>query len=236
VSEYVPRTMKLADLTLANRLDRYNLAVVRLVLLLGLALLVADYLAKFNTTSESYWPIPVGGPWLDGLRRKARAVLLANPNARPMKHYLDTAVRKGEAFIYLGPRDLWEKNALPMLSLGKLPLRNLPKIVYGTPAVPQGSEFVLNAAWFGRYAVVIPRRDLAGPFLEDLMEYLDERSVTRAAARHTVNLAWDFPDLPSRDALARLASLCRETNFKLVASSAEVPSPDLASCFDEILA
>ena len=110
----------------------------------------------------------------------------------------------------------------------------LPVIVYGAEGVPSDSDFVFDALWFNRYGVIVPDREAAGRLMRDLLSYLDRRSFTRATARRTVNVVWDFSSSPDEATIERLACLSRDTNLKFILSACEpVPATD---SFDEIWA
>ena len=99
------RVMKEADVVRANRLDRYNLLAARSTLGLVLLLVLWDYVARFNRTFESWWPLPIGGKWLDALSHKSHSVFLVSPPERFCRELLERVVRRGETFIYCGATD-----------------------------------------------------------------------------------------------------------------------------------
>jgi hypothetical protein len=229
------RYMRQDDLMAANRLDRINLMIVRLMLLVAIGLVFWDYLAWFNATAESRWPLPVGGKWLDDLSRKTRAVLVrpgASPRMTP-EAYAERIVRKGENILYFGDRDPWEGNAYPRFKVWKWTLWSLPKLAYGLPGTPQGSEFALDAAWFGRYGVVIADEGVSRTLLADVFDLLEELRDTGAAARKTVHLMLDLPQVPSADELRTLIRTAGDTNVKVVVWAHEPVTPEYARLFEE---
>ena len=213
------RTYQEAQLLEANQLDRWNLLITRGTLLLALLGLVADYLARFNRTTGNSYPLPIAGPWLDRLAPKSRTLLAGQLD---LKAYLETAVRRGETFLYFGAADPWPAPALPRL--GKY--WPLAKLVYGKPA---DGEFYFNAVWFNRYCIVIPAGD-ALAVLPQLQLFLEWRTFTKAAARQTVHVVWDLPTAPPEPLLQNLIALCGETNFRFVLKSA----PTKLDVFEEI--
>ncbi len=229
------RYMRQEDLLAANKLDRVNLMIVRLVLLVALGLALWDYLAWFNSTAESRWALPLAGKWMDDLFRKSHAVLVlsrAESRMTPDK-YLERMVRKGENVIYFGDHDPWAGEVCPRLKLWKWPLWSLPKLVYGAAGSPQGSEFALDAAWFGRYSVVITQNLEAVSLLEDMVGVILERHDTGASARKTLHLVWDFVELPPEETIASLVRVARDTNVKLAVWSTEPVTPGMAALFEE---
>jgi len=160
--EAAARTLKAPDLILANRLDRYNLIVVRLLLLISVILIGWDYVQRFNTTFDAHAPLPLSGHWIDLHFPKTHAVHIANPDLHPLKPYMETVVRKGETFLYFGSQDPWAVEALPRLQVAGRGGWFLPKLVFGPPGTPAGSNFLFDAVWFGRYLRCSP-----GPVARD---------------------------------------------------------------------
>ena len=231
------RVMKEEDVFRANRYDRINLFAARAILLLLAVVLGWDYLRQFNTTFAAYWPLPISGAWLDTWQPKTRAVYLPATGPASLPRLLETAVRKGESFVYFGPADPWpNRTGLPRLSIRGRTLWQLPKLVRGDTGVPADTGFLFDAAWFDRYGVVIPSTDAAPELLDALAVYLAQRVRTRARAKRTIHLVWDLDDMPADTLLKTLVALCRETNFKLIFRSARPVPPELASRFEEILA
>lgn len=229
------RYMRQPDLVAANQLDRVNLMIVRLILLLAAGLVLWDYLAWFNATADSRWAFPIAGKWLDGLFRKSHAVLVHSRTESRMTpdKYLERMVRKGENVIYFGDHDPWAGEVCPRLKLWKWPLWSLPKLVYGAAGSPQGSEFALDAAWFGRYSVVITQNLEAVSLFEDMVGIILERHDTGASARKTLHFVWDFIELPPQETMASLIRVAHDTNVKLAVWSSEPVTPGVAALFEE---
>lgn len=227
--------MRQADLLAANQLDRVNLMIVRLILLIAAGLVLWDYLAWFNATADSRWAFPIAGKWLDDLFGKSHAVLVHSRTDSRMtpEKYLERMVRKGENVIYFGDHDPWTDTVCPRIKVRKWPLWSLPKLVYGAAGSPKGSEFALDAAWFGRYGVVITQNLEAVSLFEDMVGIILERHDTGASARKTLHIVWDFIELPSQETIASLIRAVRDTNVKLVVWSAEPVTPAMAALFEE---
>jgi len=241
VAAPLARTMPEADVVAADRFDRLNLFAARLVPWLALMLIVFDYLSRFNKTTGYLVPLPIAGRIVDALFPKTHAVLLHASTEDGLRRHLADAVRKGETFVYLGPRDLWHTPVLYRLPLRKWNLWGLERIVYPDPesdaeapaTAPDDSRFILDALWFGRYCFVMTDEGAARSFLSDVLDLLERRRATRAAAWRAVHLVWAFdPPLPG-GLLSELVFLCRETNFKLTVVVAEAPKGDLAAAFEE---
>ena len=226
------RVMKEADVVRANRLDRYNLLAARSTLGLVLLLVLVDYVARFNRTFESWWPLPIGGKWLDALSHKSHSVFLVSPPERFCRELLERVVRRGETFIYCGASDPCAAATLPRLAIGRKALTELATLVQTDDNFD--AEFVLESAWFGRYGVVVTHPGAVRRLWRELLPYLRIRQLTRAAAPHTVNLLWNLPTSPPEAVLRELLALTRETNFRLIISSPQPPPPELAAKFEEV--
>ena len=226
-----------ADYMLANQLDKINRFAVRLTLVVALILAAIEYLRRFNLTFGSILPMPIACRTVDSLWPKAHTVYLHAPGGRTVRDYLETVVQKGESFLYFAAADPWpgEDVSLARLPIGGLwPLR---KIVCRPGDAAYGSGFVFESAWFGRYCFVILAEGLDEPLsalLGDLLDKLRMRRHTRATAPRTVSLVWDLPTPPPAEALRELAFLCRETNLKLVLTSATPPVPEVRELFEEV--
>lgn len=107
ISPYV-RMMKSVDVHRANRIDRINLFLARFTMWLALALVVADYLGRFNKTFNAYFPLPIACRFIDSLCSKTLAVYVYRMAPDALRDYLERVVRKGETFIYFGKEDPWQ--------------------------------------------------------------------------------------------------------------------------------
>jgi hypothetical protein len=228
-----------ADYVRANQLDALNRFAVRLTLAVAVILAGVEYLRRFNLTFGSILPMPIACRAIDSLWPKTHTVYLQTPDGRALRHYLQTAVQKGESFLCFAPEDPWpgERAAIDRLPIrGLWPLR---KIVCrpGDPAY--GSDLIFESAWYGRYCFVILADAFDKPLsalLGDILAALRMRRHTRAAAARTLNLAWHLPAPPPPETLQELAFLCRETNLKLVLASAQPLLAEASQPFEEVCA
>jgi len=225
------RTMPEADVIRADRFDRLNLFFARLTPWLAIAMVVYDYLTRFNKTQGYLPPLPIACRVIDRLFPKTHAVRVEG-SADDLRRYLADVVRKGETFLLLAPRDPWTEPALPRLPLRRWRLWPLPKVAYASGDDVDHPTFILDGLWFGRYCFVITDAAAARGLLDDLLGYLEARRAPRAAVRRTVHVVWAFDELLPDGLLERLAFLCRETNFKLVVAS-DQPAPAVAPPFEE---
>lgn len=229
------RLMPEADLRRANQLDRVNLLIVQLVLWAALGVVVADYLARLNSSARTRWPLPLACRWLDRLCRKTRSLLVlpgADACMAPPR-YLERAIRKGENVLYFGDRDPADFPVFARLGLRRWTLWPLPKLVYGAAGAPRGSEFALDAAWFGRYGVLVLAAPEADALLADIAGLLRERHETGASARVTLHIIWDLSRLPDRAMLASLIRAAGDLNVKLAVWAHAPVAGEFAALFEE---
>ena len=229
--KYLPQSEYLA----ANRLDRFNLFMVRLILWLAIGRIVVDYLKRFNSTFGGYWPLPIAGRWLDKLFEKKYAVLVQAPAIGPItpQSYAERVVKKGESFIYFGENDLWAgRDCLARIAVGRWSLWCLPKLDYGDQDISANGEYVLDAAWFNRCNVVVRGED-GFPLFEHIVELVSLRHDAGASARKTVHLIWDLPQVPTEDMILPLIRIAPETNVKLVVWSYSPVESNYTGLFEE---
>jgi len=231
------RYMKADDLAAARRLDRLNRLAIRLLLLGTLGMMASDYLRAFNRTLTTRWLVPIGGPWLDAISPKARLVLITPPGAAALSpaDYAGAAMRRGENVIYFGGRDPWDGAArVARVSVRTWIAWGVTKLVAGAPGVPAGAEFLLDGAWFGRYAVVMPGSDGAEAVLSELIALLRRRRETGAAARRTLHLVWARAEQPAGEILRALRGVAGDTNVRLAVWAGAAETAGLRAAFDEI--
>ncbi len=223
-----------AEVLQANRWDRWNLFAVRATLLLAVCALIFDYVVTFNRAFRGGPPLPLAGPWLDRVSPKAYAVGIDLENAAALKSFLERAVRKGETFLYLGPEDPLPQDALPRLAmLGCCKNQILKKVLIAETSQRQDPGFAFESLWFGRHGISATGEEWGKLFVRRLPALLRERLQTRARARATVNIVWDFDTPLSKSFVQRLAELGRQTNFRMVVTAASDEWTDWRDTLEE---
>lgn len=210
------RTLKQADLLKALRLDRLNRLGARFAVLLALGLIAWDYLQRFNAIREPYYPLPIGGRWLNDLWPRSGSAEAKAASAAELAGLLRHLVRKGETFVCFGPQDpLPAEAVLFRLQVRRWRLWRLPKLAWGEAGLPTDCEFLFDALWFRRYCVVHAVPAAAVRDLEGLAAWLELARRTRASALHGVNIVWWLPP-PPPELRARLQAVCADANFRFV--------------------
>ncbi|MFO7871342.1 MAG: hypothetical protein R6V03_07925 [Kiritimatiellia bacterium] len=225
----------------ANRYDKFNLLFSNIafwIVVLGIA---SDYLSRFNKTFDFYFPIPLGGRLLDSCCPGASTVKVDKATPDAVGGYLRSAVLKGETFLYFGPGDLWKEKAIQRVPLvrktGPWPMTvvwPLKKIVCNSGNNPFPESFdAFECLWFRRYCMAVTDPALAADWLASLADFLDDRRLTLATARYTVNVVWNFETPPPSKALERLMYLCGETQFRIVVIGNSGLSAEAESGFEQ---
>jgi hypothetical protein len=235
--EKIVKYLREDDYNAANRLDRLNLLLARLIFWLAVGRVVMDYLRRLNSTEGSYLPVPISGRWLDHLVGKTYSVLVMAPALECMtsRAYAERVIRNGDSFIYFGETDPWlGRSWLPRLSVGRWPLWRLPKLDYGDPGLSANGEYVLDAAWFNRCGVVVSGED-SDPLFDYIAELIARRHEVGGSARRTVHLIWDLPQLPSEEILLTLVRIAPETNLKMMVWANSPVEDEFVGIFEECL-
>lgn len=215
------RVLAEADYYRARRLDGINRFFARLTWWLALFLAAWDYLARFNRTFGHLYPLPISHASIDSVWPKRHTVWAPGAGVDRIRSYLENVVRKGENFIYFGEEDpLPDRPSLPRVSFRTWQGWPLKKVVVGAGHRPHDDAFLFESAWFNRYAIVVAGAAEARRRILPLVVRLNQRHQFRARARRTLHVVWSCGGTPP-PALATLAELCRDTNFKLVVTAPE---------------
>lgn len=224
------RRLPEADLVVADRYDRLNRLLSRLVLGLAVGLVGYEYVRRFNTTYDAACPVPLAGTFVDGLLDKRHVDVPRDITADVLAAW----ARKGESFILFADADpLVGRDDLERFSIGpvRLPLGRFSRTVgpfrwsvparcFSAAAVaadPTLAEMVFESAWFGRGCFVILHEPGANEVLADVVARLERRRHCRARTRRTLTIAWTLPAPPPPDCVAELGRLSEPMNLRTIA-------------------
>lgn len=101
------REMPEIDVSRANRYARQNNNLAWMTYLLAMALVIVDYLSRFNRTLGCYYPLSIADRSTDENYPKTLSVRLKHADIEGLRDYLERVVRKGEGFVYFGPDSPW---------------------------------------------------------------------------------------------------------------------------------
>lgn len=221
-SEALPadvRRMSSIDVTLANRYDGMNLRLSRFTLLAAIVLLGVDYLRRFSLVSEPLTPLPIP-PLLAGFVAQAfapaRRVFLARTDGDTLPRTLaETAVRKGESFVYFGAKDLWAESSLTKLPVARRSCRADKLLIDNSPSTYR-PDFVADAVWFGRASAVVCGESQMTAILNALVQRAGRREVIEPASRRRINIIWDHATPPASAVFSALAGEAARQNLRLI--------------------
>lgn len=213
--EAEPILMSDADKLTADRLDKANLSISRVAVLLAVLFITFDYVRRLNRYEEVYFPLPLPSGWSDALSsRPAELTLPAKPR-RSLMDELRVITRRGEVFVYYTDNAESARNAT--VSLPRLPAGCWPIHVLRADGDPKLDDtFVFETLWFGRHSFVVGSPERAQAMIHRFTELLSERLRSRAHTRRTVHVVWDLAEPIPEQAARRFVELAAATGFVLI--------------------
>ena len=214
------RRMSSIDVTLANRYDGMNLRIARFTLFAAVVLLLIDYLRRFNLITERLTPLPVPpliANFVSQVFSPARRVLIARQgdgDALP-RVVAESAVRKGEAFVYFGSKDPWAEPSLTKLPVARHSCR-MDKLAIDDSPNAYRPVFVADAVWYGRASAVVIGEKPTASVLGALLERAGRRETIEPAARRRINVIWDHATPPPATAFADLSIEAARQNLRVL--------------------
>jgi hypothetical protein len=203
-----PITMSEADVAKAHRLDRWNLAITRFLILAAVLLLTVDYLRRANKYALASFPLPLPSAWLNSFTPMPPVVVRSKTPRRSMPSELGWLAKRGDSFVYLA-----DNAAAADAALAALPKRRRPQVLRITDAI--SDEFVFESLWFGRGSFVVDSAARAVSLLASFNERFEQRRSTRARVGQTAHIVWDV-STPIPEATGEtLVKLAHATGFSL---------------------
>lgn len=203
--------MSSADRDRASRLDGWNLAMGRVLIVVGLLLLATDYLRRTNIYSEETLPLPLPGPVRDSFSPRPAIVERIHPPRREVIDELEWLARRGESFVFLTGDAALGTKALEHLATRAAKSRRFDVL---RADVTMDDAFVFEALWFNRASFVVDSSDRVQRMLTRFNELMNARRFSRAKVRQTAHIVWDIPSVPDAE-LVRLAGLVGFSIFLL---------------------
>jgi hypothetical protein len=218
--EKQPIIMPEKDVAIANRLDKFNLIIVRLLVLGALLMVVVDYFRRFNVYSEAYLPIPFPSEWVNAVSPLPAVQVRPVPPRRSVKEELEWVIRRGDSFVYIA-RDAAAADAIPS-SLPRFGRKLYPVDVIrlrgGSSEITD--EFVFEAVWYGRASFVVDSHERASKMLGWFMALMSDRKPFNAKALNNVHIIWDCGVPLDAGWQAEFAQLTKATGMTLVVCGA----------------
>lgn len=207
-----------SQVVLAHRLDRLNRHTVLWLLLIGVVLLVYDYLRCLNIYRDAYFPLPVPSPLVNAVKSlPAIASRPAKPR-RSMPDELKWLARRGDAFLYLAA-DADAANAVPE-TMSRCPVakrKHTVDIIRLSDAdTHTDDDFVFESLWYNRACFVVDSKERSDALLRHIARRLSERLHTRARARQTVHIVRGQGVPVAEDVRRELPDSLAETGWTLL--------------------
>lgn len=213
--ESSPILMKEADMVMAHRLDRWNLKLTRILILLAVLVLVIDYLRRANIYKQATTPLPLPSAWITSLTAMPPVVVRPEPPRRTVPKELAWLIKRGDSFVYLTDDPAAAAGipaSLPRLAM-VLRREEVVQVTEGDDGL--SDDFVFEALWFGRASFVVDSSGRAERMLTRFLELLEERKTTRARVTQTVHIVWDLKEPMPEAILEPLTQLAQDSGFSL---------------------
>ncbi|MFO7822081.1 MAG: hypothetical protein R6V56_08535 [Lentisphaeria bacterium] len=219
-AEADPIMMPEADVMMANRLDALNLQLVRWLLLIGVGVVLFDYLRRLNVYQEAYLPLPLPSKLVNGMTPMPPARTRPAKPRRSMPEELKWLIRRGDAFVYLTDGSA-AADAVPD-TMHRLPYQKGPVDIIRLNDKDEQIEddFVFETLWFNRASFVVSSENRAEQMLQHFVEKLHGRQATRAEARQTVHVVWDRNKPIPESLCSEMITLARDTGWSVMKNNA----------------
>ncbi|MCE9520151.1 MAG: hypothetical protein K8R87_11450, partial [Verrucomicrobia bacterium] len=207
--------MSEADVATAHRLDRWNLAITRFLILAAVLILVADYLRRANIYSLATFPLRLPSVLLNSMTPMPPLVNRSHSPRRSIPEELEWLARRGDSFVYLTDNPAAASAALAHFeSRQKRKRPQVLRVTDGQDAI--SDEFVFESLWFGRGSFVVDSIERMEYMLPRFIKRLEQRRATRARVRQTAHIVWDVSAPLPESARETLVNLARSTGFSLL--------------------
>lgn len=205
-----PIIMSEAHVASARRLDGLNRSASSYAILLGLILLITDYLARANSYAKAAFPLPLPAAWRNAFTPLPAIVPRPEKPRRILTEELAHLARRGDAFVCFTKDPASLPNTLPTLGKSSRPIDLLR--VEGDRI---SDAFIFESLWYRRTCFVVdPSR--AQTLLTEILKQLELRHASRARTRHNVHLVWNLAQPPGEKDLAAFERLASSTGFSLL--------------------
>jgi hypothetical protein len=210
-----PVTMKDQDLMRANKYDYWNLQVTKWLILLGILVIIHDYLRRHNIYKEAYFPKKIPSFLANLITPHPALVHRSEKPRREVHEELAWLAERGDPFVYFtsSPEDADQagKALQPFTGHKMRPLQ-----VLQTRDANFTDTFAFENWWFNRASVIVNSEERPESMLQSFIELLESRKSTRARVHQTAHLVWDV-ESPIPNGLEQLAArtgvsimLCRQ--------------------------
>lgn len=206
-----PIIMSEPHVATAQRLNGINLNASFYAILLGVVLLIVDYLARANSYARAAFPLPLPATWRNAFTPLPAIVTRPEKPRRDLTQELAHLARRGDAFVLFTKDTAALPESLPTLGKSSLPIDLLR--VDSDRITP---TFAFESLWYRRTCFVVDSPQRAQTLFAEFLRQLELRHVSRARTRHNVHLVWNLNQPPSEKDLAAFERLASSTGFSLL--------------------
>lgn len=214
-AEAQPITMKEADLMRANLYDAWNLKWAKWSILLGLLIVIHDYLRRHNIYKQAYSPRRIPSALANFLTPHPPVVHRGRKPRRDVSEELAWLAKRGDSFIYFNTNpdqiDAAEERLSNFTNRKKKPVQLLR-----TSQSSFTDQFAFENWWFGRSSLLVDTQGRPEAMLDNFLELLEGRKETRARVTQTAHLVWDQENPIPEDTQIRLEQLAARTGVSLL--------------------
>ena len=212
-----PIHMSAAHVATAQRLNSINLSVSFYAILLGIVLLIVDYLARANSYAQAAFPLPLPAALRNAFTPLPAIVTIPEKPRRNLAEELAHLARRGDTFVCFTKDPASLPESLPTLGKSSRPIDLLR-----ADGDRISDTFVFESLWYGRSCFVVdPSRSQT--LLKEILKQLELRQAARARTRHNVHLVWNLAQPPNEKDLAAFERLASSTGFSLLFSTDSRP-------------
>lgn len=208
-----PIFMSDAHKATANRLDNLNLNASKLAVLLGMLILVVDYLTRANSYPRAFFPLPLPAAWRNAFFPMPASVRRPNPARRIIEQELAWLVRRGDVFIYFTKDATLLPATLPRLGKSGKPIDLLH-----VDSDRISDELIFESLWYGRSCFVVDSIDRINQLIGSIYLHIEQRHAARACAKQTVHVICNIDKELRDEDIAAFEAHARHTGFSLFIS------------------
>lgn len=208
--ERKPIFMSEPQMLLANRLDGMNINATYFALVLGLIILIVDYLSRSNNYARAAFPLPLPASWFNAFNPFPPVVQRPNPARRSLVAELEWLAKRGDVFVCFTKDASAIPDVLPRC--GKL-LGEIDVIHVNEDRI--SDEFIFDSLWYGRSCFVLDSQERIYRLFGYIYAQLDQLCVVRAHTKCNVHIVWNIDAPLHKDDIAAFENLARKTGFSL---------------------
>jgi hypothetical protein len=205
-----PIIMSEAHVASAQRLNSINLYASFYAILLGVVILIVDYLARANSYARAALPLPLPAAWRNAFTPLPAIVPRPEKFRRSLSGELAHLARRGDSFVCFTKVAAALPDSLPTLGKSGRPIDLLR--VDGDRI---SNNFIFEALWYQRSCFVVDSPQRAQSLFAEILRQLELRHNARACTRGNVHLVWNLDQPPGENDLATFERLASSTGFSL---------------------